>query len=187
VADQLNEITTWFMAVAPRFALLLVRKHGVDYETAREALQQSIVRIIDRQRTDRNIEREGTERDRRVLSPPLRFDNQAHFEKYLWTSSSYLALDERRRHHRMADETALTLLATTGFSTDDELIRQERLQRLREAIEHLDERYRVVFKLLAEEELPMRKVAAKLGIKPASAYKRYERGLEKLREILGRS
>jgi RNA polymerase sigma factor (sigma-70 family) len=94
-------------------------------------------------------------------------------------------LDGYRSSRRMSDDTELALLVAVAPQIENDLIREEQRSRLSKAIDGLKPAYRAVFKLLTEQELSIEQIAAVLGLKKATVYGRYQRGVKMLRKKLG--
>src|SRR5215813_957369 len=87
----------------------------------------------------------------------------------------------------LPDESALELagrLATAGASPSEQALRQERCQRVREALDRLPERDREVLALRYLEQLSTREVAAVLGLSEGAVKTRHTRALQKLHALL---
>jgi RNA polymerase sigma-70 factor (ECF subfamily) len=100
-----------------------------------------------------------------------------------------------RRHVRreepqrldLPDESALELarrLAGTGTSPSNNLLRAEQRRRVQAALARLSERDREVLVLRYLEQLPLREVAAALGIGEGAAKARHARALLRLQALL---
>ena len=74
---------------------------------------------------------------------------------------------------------------TTSTAPLDSLMRDERAERVRDALEELPEGMRAAVVLRFFDELPMRRIAEVLGCEEVTARTQVFRGLRKLGRILG--
>src|SRR5262249_5179573 len=94
---------------------------------------------------------------------------------------SHLRTDRRHADREEAGELALPLaarLAASGTSPSEHVLRQERRQRLQEALARLGERDREVLVLRYLEQLSTKETAAVLGISDGAVKLRHLRALE---------
>ncbi|HXH94033.1 MAG TPA: sigma-70 family RNA polymerase sigma factor [Thermoanaerobaculia bacterium] len=168
MSDLLDQISSYFVDVAPRFALIIVRAQNVDYEIARDALHDAFRAIASR-----------------VFAGDLsELADRTRFEKFLYRAASNAAIDVRRRSHRF-EKNERTLLLAIDDRQEGAMVTAADTERLHIAIEKLRLPYREIFRRLIYREETLAEIAAALGIPPGSIYKRYSRGVEALRKLLG--
>jgi RNA polymerase sigma factor (sigma-70 family) len=168
VSDLLDRISDYFVDVAPRFALILVRTQNVDYEVARDALHDAFRSIANR-----------------VFAGDLQeLADRTRFEKFLFRAATNAAIDVHRRSQRF-EKNERSLLLAIDETQERAMVTAADTERLRKAIERLRLPYREIFRRLIYREETLVEIAAALGIPENSIYKRYSRGVMALRKLLG--
>ena len=166
--DHEGQIAAAFRALAPRVALLLMRRYGLTMDDALDAVQNVFTSL---------------------LAQEQRFESYepAHLRNYIIRAAHSRALDATRRELRFRkheDVLLSALLLDTGPTIETRMVDDERRRALREGIGTLGEPYASIFKLLIYEELSLAEIAERLNISLGSIYTQYSRGVEKLRSML---
>jgi RNA polymerase sigma factor (sigma-70 family) len=157
-----DELATLAVDATPRLMLLLMRRFGLPADVAAEAVQDAFVTVLSR--------------DRATLP-----EDRSHLFNYLVRTAISRASDRYRSTARRR-RTESALWAALHDDPEARLIGNEHRRLLHQAIEGLKLPYRDIFTLLVHEELPLVRIAARLGISPKSIYKQYERGVTELRK-----
>jgi RNA polymerase sigma factor (sigma-70 family) len=168
VSDLLDRISNYFVSIAPRFAVIIVRTQRVDYEVARDALHDAFRAIASRVEDGHLSE----------------LADQSRFEKFLFRAATNAAIDVQRRSWRF-ERNEQTLLLVIDDTQERSMVTAADTERLRTAIEKLRLPYREIFRRLVYHEESLPEIAAALGIPENSIYKRYSRGVVALRKLLG--
>lgn len=124
----------------------------------------------------------------KALEGKARFDGRASFKTWLFAVIRKTAIDERRRHW-------LRLLRTTGYeetinraADQDEpheaIYRSELGDLLRRALARLPRRQREVLQLVFYHDLSLSESAEVMGVTLGSARTHYERGKQRLRQLI---
>jgi RNA polymerase sigma factor (sigma-70 family) len=168
VKDLLDQISSYFVDVAPRFVLIIVRAQNVDYDVARDALHDAFRAIASR-----------------VSAGDLEeLADRTRFEKFLFRAGSNAAIDVRRRSDRF-EKNERTLLLAIDDTQERAMVTAADTERVRKAIEKLRLPDREIFRRLVYREESLVEIAAALGIPESSIYKRYSRGVYALKRLLG--
>ncbi len=177
-----------FMRHAPRVALLLVRRYGVDPGLAEDVVHEVFGRLL------AAVSRESSASEgkkNRVRGLALRVSEPHFFNYFLKAAGNRLR--DRWKHLRWEeqDERVLLRALAPGADPERELAGlEERAERAREmallraALADLPEPYRSIFALFVERQLPLAEVALELGIPPGSIYTQFQRGLVHLRRLV---
>jgi RNA polymerase sigma-70 factor (ECF subfamily) len=118
----------------------------------------------------------------------LALDRLAALHRHHVRAQKRSVLREEQRALPLPDASALELaerLLARGSSPSARLRRHERRERLQAALARLAAADREVLVLRHLEQLPIREVAAVLGITEGAVYTRHVRALERLRRLLG--
>jgi len=124
----------------------------------------------------------------RVLDGRARFGGGAAFPTWLFGVIRRVAAGRRRRE-RLRRMLLLRFGERNGAATrqDDPsapLLREEKVRRIRRALDRLSRRQREILELVFYHDLPLRLAAEVLGITEGAASVHYHRGKEKLRRFL---
>jgi RNA polymerase sigma factor (sigma-70 family) len=177
-----------FVRHAPRVALVLVRRFGVDPGVAEDVVYQIYEQLhaaISRGPLTTKAERARVHRLALRVSEP-------HFFNYFLKSAAN-RLRDRWKHLRWEeqDERVLLRALAPGADPERELAgleeraeRERELRLLRAALPELQEPYRSIFDLFIDGQLPLAEVAGELGIPPGSIYTQFQRGLVHLRRLI---
>jgi RNA polymerase sigma factor (sigma-70 family) len=124
----------------------------------------------------------------KVLEGTARYEGRAAFKTWLFAVIRRTAAERRRRHRfqglavwRWLDERP----RAAADSAETEASRTQASAELVEALAALPGRQRQVLHLVFYQDLTIREAAEVLGVSLGTARRHYERGKQRLREILG--
>ena len=124
----------------------------------------------------------------RAFEKIVHFRGDASFRTWLYRITVNLSLNHLRDHAREKprpiDEDALTVAGPDTAGGDATPDAQRRARRLRESIEQLPPKQRLVMELRVFEELPFREVAAVAECSEDSAKANFHHALKRLRELM---
>jgi RNA polymerase sigma factor (sigma-70 family) len=160
-----------FRSALPRITLVLWRRFGVPREHAEDAVQDVMLRLLNRFRAGDSLE---------LLAPGA----QTHLENYLAKAAYRRALDLARAARRqvalLQDLSELEDSGAHGYPGAGGIDPEQ----VWGAVRQLSPRYRAIFELKLEEDLSLVEIARRLGRKPETVHVQYHRGLKQLRELL---
>ncbi|WP_293667678.1 RNA polymerase sigma-70 factor [uncultured Parabacteroides sp.] len=110
-----------------------------------------------------------------------------NFDSYIYTVARHKAISYYRKQHMekiSLDEISIDLFTSTETTPEEDLISQEGIKRLNMAIESLPAKCKVAFKLVREDKLKYKDVAAILDISVKTLEAHLANAVRKLRETL---
>ncbi len=110
-----------------------------------------------------------------------------HFDSYIYAIARHKAISYYRKHHLeqvSLDEIPIDLFASTETTPEEDLISQEKIRRLNQAIESLPAKCKIAFKLVREDKLKYKEVASILDISVKTLEAHLANAVRKLREAL---
>lgn len=110
-----------------------------------------------------------------------------NFNSYIYTIAQHKAISFYRKQHIeqvSLDEIPIALFSSTETTPEEELIRQEKINRLNQAIDSLPPKCKMVFKLVREDKLKYKEAAAILDISVKTLEAHLANAVRKLREML---
>jgi RNA polymerase sigma-70 factor (ECF subfamily) len=117
------------------------------------------------------------------LYTELRAGNRVdHVKAWLFRVGHNLGIDERRRYESRGEalnEEALQKPDDRAISSEDAMLQQERVDRMRAAMERLSEQQRACL-LLRAENFRYREIAELLGVTKSTVFENIRRGLSRL-------
>lgn len=133
-------------------------------DTADDLLQELFIRLVNAQPA------------REVTQP----------RAFMYRVASNLATDHlrslERQHTRTADATLLASLPDSAPSPDEQMLTQEQVERLKQAVAELPPRRRQVFILCKFEQLTYLETAKRLGISESAVIKHMVKALDQCRK-----
>jgi RNA polymerase sigma-70 factor (ECF subfamily) len=153
-----------------RYLLCLTRQR----ETAEELFQETWIRVLERGH---------------------QYNRKWKFEAWLFTIARHLVIDhQRRRQPPLIDllggggheEKNLEIEASNQPSALEEVARREESERITAALATLPANYRDVLALRFQEDMTLEEIAAVVAAPVPTVKSRLYRGLEALRQVLGR-
>ena len=110
-----------------------------------------------------------------------------NFDSYIYTIARHKAISYYRKQHMeqvSLDEVSIDLFTSTETTPEEELISQEGIKRLNMAIDSLPAKCKMAFKLVREDRLKYKEVAAILDISVKTLEAHLANAVRKLRETL---
>jgi RNA polymerase sigma-70 factor (ECF subfamily) len=140
---------------------------GIDRETAQEAVQESFLRLHQHL---------------------LRGGDRTNLRAWLYRVAHNVARNTQTAHSwsrtdSLPDATATGELTANGVSAEEVLLAEERLRRLRLAMQHLSSAQREAL-MLRTQGLKYREIAEVLSLSVSTVGENIQRGLERLKELL---
>lgn len=111
----------------------------------------------------------------------------SNFDSYIYTVARHKAISYYRKQHMeqvSLDEISIDLFTSTETTPEEELISQEGIHRLNLAIDSLPAKCKMAFKLVREDKLKYKEVAAILDISVKTLEAHLANAVRKLRETL---
>ena len=111
----------------------------------------------------------------------------ANFDSYIYTVARHKAISYYRKQHLQQvslDEIPIDLFTSTETTPEEDLISQEGIRRLNRAIDSLPAKCKMAFKLVREDKLKYKEVAAILDISVKTLEAHLANAVRKLRETL---
>lgn len=111
----------------------------------------------------------------------------ANFDSYIYKIAQHKAISFYRKQHMeqvSLEEIPIALFASTETTPEEELISREEIKRLNRAIDSLPAKCKVAFKLVREDKLKYKEVAAILDISVKTLEAHLANAVRKLREAL---
>ena len=111
----------------------------------------------------------------------------SNFDSYIYTVARHKAISYYRKQHMeqvSLDEISIDLFTSTETTPEEELISQEGIHRLNLAIDSLPAKCKMAFKLVREDKLKYKEVAAILDISVKTLEAHLTNAVRKLREPL---
>ena len=111
----------------------------------------------------------------------------ANFDAYIYSVMRYKIIDHLRTNIQKnirLDDLQVDLFAATETTPEDDIITQEQAELLNEAINSLPYRCKIVFKMVREDKMKYKDVAAALEISVKTLEAHLATATRKLREIL---
>ena len=111
----------------------------------------------------------------------------SNFDSYIYTITRYKAISYYRSTHIEEielNENAIDLFIQTETTPEDDLISKERISQLNQAIDALPAKCKIAFKLVREDKLKYKEVAAILDISVKTLEAHLANAIKKLRETL---
>ena len=111
----------------------------------------------------------------------------ANFDSYIYTITRFKAISYFRKQHFeevSLDDLPVDLFACTETTPEDDLITKEKIDHLNEAINALPAKCKMAFKLVREDKLKQKEVAAILNISVKTLEAHLANAVRKLREAL---
>ena len=106
----------------------------------------------------------------------------SHVDSYIYTVARHKAISYYRKQHM--EEISIDLFTSTETTPEEELISQEGIHRLNLAIDSLPAKCKMAFKLVREDKLKYKEVAAILDISVKTLEAHLTNAVRKLRETL---
>lgn len=110
-----------------------------------------------------------------------------NFDSYIYTIARHKAISYYRKQHMQEvslEDIPIDLFICTDTTPEEELISQEGISRLNTAINTLPSKCRIAFKLVREDKLKYKEVAAILDISVKTLEAHLANAVRKLREVL---
>lgn len=111
------------------------------------------------------------------------FRMEARFSTWLWRISRNLSLNHLKKQHGVEQEFREELLPPQFLAPEE--VSDERMVKIREAIEQLPFKHRVVFEMYDLQRIPQKQIAAELGISYGTVRSRIHYARQKIRKLLG--
>ncbi len=111
----------------------------------------------------------------------------SNFDAYIYTVARHKAISYYRKQHLeqvSLEEIPIDLFASTETTPEENLISQEGIRRLNQAIDSLPTKCKLAFKLVREDKLKYKEVAAILDISVKTLEAHLATAVRKLREAL---
>lgn len=111
----------------------------------------------------------------------------SNFDSYIYTVARHKAISYYRKHHIeevSLNEIPIDLFTSTETTPEEEFISQEGIHRLNLAIDSLPTKCKIAFKLVREDKLKYKEVAAILDISVKTLETHLANAVRKLRETL---
>lgn len=109
------------------------------------------------------------------------FRQEAKFSTWLWRIAHNLSLNYLKKHHNESEFKEELLPA---HLLEKELFDEERLLKIRQAMEKLSYKHRIVFEMYDLEHIPQKEIAHQLGISYGTVRSRLYYARKKIREFL---
>lgn len=123
----------------------------------------------------------------KIIQGKAVYRGECKLQTWLFAVIRNTAISERRKHLLRALTTIVTRPEPAlDSSTEIEFERSEMQQRFQQALAHLPARQRETLHLVFYQDLSLSEAAAVMGISVGSARRHYERGKNRLREVLDR-
>lgn len=110
------------------------------------------------------------------------FRMEARFSTWLWKIAHNLSLNYLRKHTHQEKEYKEELLPPTFLEKHEE--DEELMLAIRQAMEQLPEKQRIVFDMYDLQQLPQKEIAARLGISYGTVRSRLFYARKKIRQLL---
>lgn len=110
-----------------------------------------------------------------------------HFDTYLYSIMRYKIISHLRKQtqqHVSLDELQIDFFAATETTPEDDLITQEEISRLNDAINSLPHKCKIAFKMVREDKMKYKEVAAILEISVKTLEAHLATATRKIREVL---
>ena len=107
-----------------------------------------------------------------------------NFDSYIYTVARHKAISYYRKQHLEQDEIPIDLFTSAETTPEEELISREGIRRLNLAIDLLPAKCKMAFKLVREDKLKYKEVAAILDISVKTLEAHLANAVRKLRETL---
>ncbi len=111
----------------------------------------------------------------------------SNFDSYIYTIARHKAISYYRKQHMeqvSLDEISIDLFTSAETTPEEELISREGIRRLNQAVDSLPTKCKMAFKLVREDKLKYKEVAAILDISVKTLEAHLANAVRKLRETL---
>lgn len=159
-----------FAAVTPIISMALRKRFGGSRDEVLDTISETHLALLERVHSS---------------AQPLPFESLEgrEFIAYMMVAAANRYRD-RIRHQQVIkrSERELILVLESGSSPEAELAHREERGRLRQAVAELRSPYRELFEALLAKDITLAEFARQEGVKSATIYQRFRRGLSLLRD-----
>lgn len=173
ISKTIKNIQIQFTNIVSRVVLILMRKYRMDRLNAEDAVQDTFLKLIMYAKDNRD-------------HPVLNTSDSGMFFAYVLRSSINNCSSVMRREKTLERHYNIFLDIVDERAMQDERYPSgDRVKLLRQAIDKLPDPYNPIFSMLLKDGLSLAEIAQKLNIKKGTIYTQFQRGLERLRHLIG--